>query len=173
MCTSRKRKIPALRARHAGAASLRRQDLHREYRRHQDRRDGQMAGLHEEKHEQDKKQLTQGDPHAVPVREEKKLPAQRGEDRSGIHHQLRLGERGNILSYRELVIGSDGDIPCGVHAGHAQEKAADCLLDIEVAAHCRNQKPAPGPVGNRLDEATGSRLLYCEKHSPNTFPHDA
>ena len=63
-----------------------------------------MAGLHEEKHEQDKKQLTQGDPHAVPVREEKKLPAQRGEDRSGIHHQLRLGDRGNILSYRELVM---------------------------------------------------------------------
>jgi len=30
-----------------------------------------MAGLDEEKHEPDKKQLPQGHPHAVPVREEK------------------------------------------------------------------------------------------------------
>ena len=33
-----------------------------------------MAGLDEEKYEPDKKQLPQGHPHAVPVREEKNYP---------------------------------------------------------------------------------------------------
>ena len=86
-------------------------------------------------------------------REGKKLPAQRGEDRSGIHHQLRLVERGNFA-----VTGS-------WHGGGSKEMVRDHACQGEVEGNPRRYRRwplrasnLPGPL-SRCSFSSFSRIF--------------